>query len=177
MKTSLRSALSLLVLAASTLLFNAGCASKTGGSGSVDWKKFEPMIEVAAYTGAKIYLVEHPEMETLFMSAVDVLDALVADPQINVAKLANALQGLPIKELQDPKAAIIIGSTIVLWNAYKDQIPIGDEGAAVLRPIAVRLRNGLGTAMGLDPIVEPGPEMMARMDLPTNQLMQLKRRP
>ncbi len=172
MNTTLRRALSLvgLVLA----LLHTGCATQPVPS-AVDWKRFEPMFEVAAYTGAKIYLVEHPEQRQLFVTTVDLLDALVADPQLNASKFAVALQDLPIKELQDPKAAIIIGSSLVLWSAYKDRLPLGEEGAAVLRPIAVRVRNGLGAALGLDLIVPPGQDMLVRLALSDNQLMQLKR--
>lgn len=176
MKPIIRHSFTGLVLAVALAVFS-GCASKPGGGGKINWKDFEPMVEVAAYTGAKIYLIEHPDQRPVFEHTVSVLDALVADPEINAAKLSMALQELPIKELQDPKAAIVIGSTLVLWNAYKDRLPIGEEGSAVLRPIGVRLRNGLGAALGMPPIVAPGPDLQARLALPDTQLMQLKRKP
>lgn len=178
MKTNRRSIISLLILAAFALpmlTFQTGCNTTANGGKTIDWKSLEPLFEIASYTGTKVYLLDNPDKKPLFVSACVVLDALIADPNINVAKFVSALQTLPIKELKDPKAAIVVESTIVLWNAYKDRIPIGvQEQAAVVRPLAVRVRNGMGVAVGLDPIVTPLADTRERMAASDAQLRSLK---
>lgn len=163
-----------LILSVISTLF-AGCTTGTGSGGSVNWKSLEPAFEVAAYTGTKIYLIENPDKVPIFVVTVSVLDALVVDPEINVSKLTAALQELPIRELKDPKAAIIVGGSLVIWNAYKDRISLGSSGAEVVRPITVRIRNGIGQALGLPPIVIPSADLKERLALSNGQLMKLKR--
>jgi hypothetical protein len=160
------------LLLAATLAVTLGV---TGCLTTSQVKDLGPLFEVAAYTGTKVYLAENPGKEELFKSAVGLLDALAADPQINAAKFAAALQTLPIKELRDPKAAILIGSSIVLWEAYKDRIPVVDE-AVTVRPLVIRVRNGIGLAIGMGQIAEPLPATRERMSTPLPTLRRIQHR-
>lgn len=166
----------LFAIMALTFVVTPGCTTTGGGGGNtpareVDWKRLEPIFEVAAFTGTSLYLKEHPQDKPTFEGVVGILDALIVDPYVDPAKLSQALQKLPIKELNDSTGAIIVGSTIILWEGYKAKLPVGVEAqASVIRPLVVRVRNGIGVALGLPPVAPPLGELQQRMSLSHEQL-------
>lgn len=156
------------VATVAALMALAGCVTP----GKPNWQALGPLFETAAYTGTRVYLNQNPGKTPVFKSTVGLLDALVKDPEVNAEKFAKALQGLPIKELQDPTATIIIGSAVILWDSYKGYIPVGaQEQAVVVRPLVQRVRNGIGLALGMDPILVPVMATRERIGMGTPDLV------
>lgn len=157
-----------VVVVAAMAVSLVGCVTP----GKPNWQAMGPLFETAAYTGTRVYLNQNPSKSPIFKSTVGLLDALVKDPEVNAAKFATALQGLPIKELQDPTATIIIGSAVILWDSYKSYIPVGaQEQAAVVRPLVQRVRNGIGLALGMEPILVPAMATRERIGTGTPELV------
>jgi len=150
----------LLLLGA--LLFAPGCATTTTEVPTPP-KELAAGIELAVYTGSWVYLRENPDARVIFVSVAEMLEALVSDPTLSATKFAEAMQRLPIRELKDEEAVLIVNTVMILWTSYKDSIPIVSESAEYIRPLVIRARNGLGLALGLPPFVAPSADTQDRV--------------
>jgi hypothetical protein len=142
----------LILIATLTLTLFTGCATLPDGSTDVEktLRRVGNAAELAAYTGTTLHLADNPTDRPKFEIAVRALDALSNTNNFDPAALAAVLQSLPIRELQDPKAKIIIGSAIMLYEfELKELIPV--EQPLYVAAVLQRVRNGLRRGLDATP--------------------------
>ena len=131
----------LLSLLAVVALF-VGCSTTQPGSGS-QTERIGNLVELAAYTGTAVWLVDHPGDAPKFRAAAIALGALTTGDPI---ALHQILSTLPIKELKSEKGAIIIGVAILLYEAELPHLtPINQASLAAL--VAKRIQSGINLAL------------------------------
>mgnify|MGYP001451853375 CR=1 FL=1 len=91
------------LLLAAVLVLSAGCSSIPLED---ETREMATIAEVAAYTGARYDLLEHPGHRVFYEASLAALNSLVQDADYDPQKFAAALQGLPIKELRDDQGAL-----------------------------------------------------------------------
>lgn len=122
------------------VLLVAGC--KTGPTP----QQMASSAQFAAYTGASIDMAKSTNHCASYAAVTKQLDRLDATSDYDPAHFAFALQSLPIKELKDPRAKIIIGSVIILWDAYAGQITLSNQ-VQYVKPVLQGTDLGLKQAM------------------------------
>jgi hypothetical protein len=140
------------ILAAAALIVTSGCATLPDGSADVakTLQRVGNVAELAAFTGTTIHLADNPQDRPHFEIAVQALDGLSSTNNFDPAKLAEVLQSLPIRELQDPKAKIIIGSAIMLYEfELRELIPV--EQPLYVAAVLARVRGGISRGLAATP--------------------------
>lgn len=129
----------LLLLSAISLLL-VGCGSVPTP------KQMGTAATFAAYTGASIDLLAHTNHCVNYKAVTLKLDQLDAAGDYDPAHFVGALQGLPIKQLDDPRARLIIGETFLLWDLYSGQI-VGTNQTQFVQPVLRGTDTGLKAAL------------------------------
>lgn len=126
-----------------------GCATGPTTSTATPEQKaarLQTAAELAAFSGATIWLKKNPQDRQAFETAQAALVLLVAGTQASPAQLSEALAGLPIKELKGEEAAIYIGVATILYDTYlKENVNI--EGNINVKAFATGLHAGLNRAL------------------------------
>lgn len=144
-KSAQTSANNLLVLFFAGLLMLAGCATpgQTPAAAEVARaRQIGTMAQLASYTGTQVWISKHPTDRAYFEASLVALDALLVNGKATPAAFAAALQGLPIKELQGDQATLIIGSVVILYDAYMLE-NVNLDANVYLRPIIEGVRDGI----------------------------------
>lgn len=136
----------LTVAVVATGLLFAGCANVPAN------QRIATLSKVAAYDGTYLYLKDHPAARPAFLQAVSELEALEAEPVINVTTLLGIVGRLPVKELHSEAATLIIGSTTLVLSDYVTDLPV--EQLENIRPIIKAIKDGI--KLGLGPTPSPG---------------------
>jgi hypothetical protein len=132
------------VLAISLILATAtGCRTAPPQQAT---QRMAAIAELAAYTGAGLDLVDHPQRRIYYEASVAALDGMLKDRNYSPAAFAAALQKLPVRELRGEKGALIVGAAVLLWDQYAAEIVNLDQEQTV-KPVVVSVRNGLARAL------------------------------
>lgn len=138
----------LALIAAGFALILSGC-STTGAGGpagatneAARIERIAGVAEVAAYSGAGYWLLDHPQDRDKFAAAIAALGAVTGDP----VEFRNALGGLPVKELKGDKGALIVGAAVLLYETEFAQLTHIDQRSAVA-VVARHVRAGLARAL------------------------------
>lgn len=134
---------SLPILAMITLLA-AGCATTPTGQ-----RDIAPTIKTAAYLGTAYALVERPEWRKGFEEAVIDLKLVETGETIDLVTVLAIVNRLPIKELKNSKAQILITGAIILLGDYGASLP--PEQVEKIRPVAKAMREGIELGLGPRP--------------------------
>lgn len=104
------------------------------------------VAELAAFTGTSLRLQSHPQDRGIFESALAALDVLVADQNYDPTALQSALAKLPVKELQDGQGTLIVGSALILYDAYaRDFVKL--DRTTYLLPVINAVRSGMARGL------------------------------
>ena len=134
-----------LILAALCLAVFTGCKTTSGG-GRVTPDRVGVVAEVAAYTGATVWLAKHPEDAPKFELARTAIGTLLSSTNVTPADLTRALQGLPIKELRGDQGALIVGNALILYDVMlRDSVNL--DANEYLRPVISGIYGGLNRAL------------------------------
>jgi len=126
-------------------LIGVGCASFGNRPAA---ERLGSLAKVAAFTGTRVYLAEHPEQRPIFVKVHEALQGLEAGGTFDAAALALVLQSLPINELQGPEGSLYVSAAVVLWDEVIGGATAIDQ-VAVVRAVLPKVREGL--ALGLGP--------------------------
>lgn len=122
-----------------------GCATTTAPQ-QAQLDRLQSIAQVAAYTGAAIYLSDKPETRPAFVSARAGVAALVAQQNFDPTQLAMVLaSNLPIKDLKSDKATIVITAASLLYQTALGSQQI--EKPAVVQAFATGILQGLDMAL------------------------------
>lgn len=148
----LEKAISLLVftLGLQLMWLFTGCATPGVRSTPADDAKSAARVgtvaELAAFTGTSAWLIKHPDDRKYFEASLAAVEVLAANGNASPEKLAAALAQLPIKELQGSEGTLIVGSAVILYDAYvADHVDL--DANVYLRPVIDGVRNGLARAL------------------------------
>lgn len=130
----------LLCLIPLLALLAAGCTTP------ISPQQMTAAATFASYTGASIDLLKNTNHCANYKAVTMQLDALDAAGNYDAGAFTFALQGLPIKQLNDPRARLIIGETVILWDIYSGQI-VGTNQAVFVKPVLQGTDSGLKRAM------------------------------
>ena len=153
---------------AALLVCSSGCTSvtTTGTDGTTstqrvpDVKQMQLIAQSATYLGTTIWLDglgdgtrvrAHPQDRAKFETARTALKALIAAGTFTAADLKNALQSLPVAELQGSEGSLVIGEAVVLWDVYGRQLASLDKAqvfSTYILPVAQSILDGLNLALG-----------------------------
>jgi hypothetical protein len=104
------------------------------------------VAEIAAYTGAGFWLVEHPTERDKVQLAITALDALSSTNGFNGAALQQALSTLPLKELKSEKGSLLVGAAVLLYETeFSRMTPI--EQGPLVAIVSARVKSGLQRAL------------------------------
>lgn len=137
----IQAAILAVILAASTSLFS-GCAVLKSPATA---QRVATATKVASYIGASEYLRTHPETRPAFEIARDELKVIEGSEVIDFTVLLAIVHRLPVKELQSPRATMIVTASTILLTDYLGAIPT-DSGES-LKLIAKNMRQGLDLAL------------------------------
>lgn len=101
----------------------------------------------AAFVGTKVYLQENPDARPYFVASAAALDVLLQSQNVTPEDFSKAMQGLPVKELQSDSGALIVGSAVVLYDAFLAE-HVNLDANAYLRPVIAAVHDGI--AKGLE---------------------------
>lgn len=124
-----------------------GCKTGETATDAQKAARVATVAQLAAFDGASIWLTSHPDDRQYFEAARTSLKLLLATDTINPADFTAALQGLPIKELQGPNGALIVGSAVILYDAYLRE-NVNLDANVYLRPVITAVAQGLDRALG-----------------------------
>lgn len=151
MKKLLRRFDLVLISAALALLVSSGCSSTPRNSAQPEdgvqrMARVATVAELAAYTGAGYWLLEHPQDRDKVGMVVLALDQLGSTNGFNALALHQALSALPVKELKSDKGALIVGAAVLLYETELSRLtPI--EQNTYVAIVASRVRSGLNRAL------------------------------
>jgi hypothetical protein len=129
-----------------------GCATTPTGE-----RDIAPTIKTAAYLGTAYALVEHPEWRDEFLGAVEDLKLVESVKEIDLVTVLAIAHRLPIKELKDSKAVMLMTAAIILLGDYGASLP--PDQMDKLRPVVVAMREGIELGLG------PKPAMLGKATL------------
>lgn len=111
-------------------------------------KKIAQASELAAFNGSYLYLKEKPQDKEIFIGVSDSLNVLIQE-EMTLNGFLMVIQHLPIKELKDEKAVLIVDNAIILFGIFQDDLVKLDqlEQAKKLKPIAEALKKGIDRAL------------------------------
>lgn len=121
-----------------------GCATFTGEGATL--RRVTTAAKVAANTGTFLYLQKHPETRPAFVLARDQLLIIEASEHVDLAVLLSIINRLPVKQLEDPTAQLIISNTAILITQFAQNLPV--EKLDDLKPLAQAIREGIDLGLG-----------------------------
>lgn len=104
------------------------------------------VAEIAAYTGAGFWLLEHPGDRDKVTLAISALDGLSSTNGYSGLALAQALSILPIKELKGEKGSLLVGAAVLLYETELSRLTPIEQGPYVAI-MTGRIRAGLQRAL------------------------------
>lgn len=138
------------------LFLLSGCATTGGVATSpgtnatpaelVRAQRIGTVAELAAFSGTQVWLLEHPADRAYFEASAAALDVLLQSGEVSPEKFSAALSKLPIKELQGNEGTLIVGSTMILYDAFLAE-HVNLDANIYLRPIIAGVRSGLGRGL------------------------------
>lgn len=131
-----------------TLTLATGCATTGGGGPPISPQSVGTVAEVAAYTGTQVYLRDHPTERPKFEAALAALAVLKAGTNATPAQVQEALDKLPIKQLQGDKGTIIISTAVILYDSLARQYVNVEATPEWLREFMNGAYRGLARALG-----------------------------
>lgn len=133
-------------LLACALVFTPGCkttsAPSTPEQSAQKAQRLGTVAELAAFTGTTVWLRDHPQDRQYFEASRATLDLLLGSSNITPETFSQALFGLPVKELQGESGALIVGSSLILYDAFVRE-HVNMDANVYLRPVVQGVRNGL----------------------------------
>ncbi len=137
----------ILPICAFVALWLPGCATAPPAEDEVArLHRVATVAEIAAYTGAGYWLLEHPNDREKITIAVAALDALSSTNGFSAAALHKALLTLPISELKSDKGALLVGGAVLLYEAELNRLTPIHQGPYVA-VVTGRVRAGLQRAL------------------------------
>lgn len=128
-------------LALASLVLITGCANLS----QTQQSRIQTGVKLAAYVGTAETLRAHPEYRKGFEVALVELKALEAGP-IDVIKLLEIVNRLPVKELKSDRAQMIITAGTILLTDEIGATPL--EKLNDLRPVISAIREGVERGLG-----------------------------
>ncbi len=104
------------------------------------------LAQFASYTGARVDMAKSTNHCAIYSSVTRTLDSMDASGNFDPVAFTAALQTLPIKELKDPRASILIGSAVILWDSYSSHI-VSSNQLQTVRPVLEGVNAGLKKAV------------------------------
>jgi hypothetical protein len=104
------------------------------------------IAELAAYTGASVYMLDHPESGPAFSAGLIALNLLIADERWDLNGFRAALEKLPTKELKGERGSILIGTAVLLFDQLAREY-VDLDRTAWLKPVMIAVRDGLRRAV------------------------------
>lgn len=137
----------LSVVAGLAILASTGCA--TNREPLTDEQRVARVVDVAtmaANTGTRLALIEHPEWREDFEAALKGLDWLLEDQNPSVMDLRAVLKKLPVKELESRKGIVMIDTATVLFNTVRrDYVDL--DRVKYLKPVIQGIADGMRGAL------------------------------
>lgn len=128
------------------VLLATGCATTPDGQ-----RNIAPTIKTAAYLGTAYALAERPEWRPGFTEARNDLALIEQAEQIDFVMVLAIVQRLPIKELSESKATILLTGAIILLGDYGRSLP--PDQLDKLRPVVKAMREGIELGLGHPPAI------------------------
>ena len=125
-----------------------GCAV-FDGTNSTTTQRVASGCKIAVYVGTAEYLAKHPEAAPQFAAAANALFVLENSDTLDAATLLAVVNQLPIKQLDSPRAQIIITAATIVLTDYAGSLPVDQIGN--LKPIAKALREGIELGLPVKP--------------------------
>lgn len=129
-----------LVVAASLMV---GCVTPIKPDTS---QRMQTAAKVAAYVGGKAYLDKNPNSRPAFELAQKELLSLSQAENLDWVTLLAVVNRLPVKELKNQEAQMIITVATITLSDYAGQLPL--DRLKELQPLAGALAEGLTLALG-----------------------------
>ncbi len=139
---------SILAFCLLPLALLTGCAS-VGSNPAADAQRIQRLAtiaELAAFTGTQYWLGSHPQDRPYFALSLAALDSLLKDRNYDPQALSTALSGLPVRQLQGDKGALIVSAATILYDGYANEVVNLDQ-AVYIAPVISAIRNGLFRAL------------------------------
>lgn len=135
-----------------TALLATGCAITPDGQ-----RNIAPTIKTAAYIGTAYALSERPEWRPGFIEARNDLALVEQIETIDLVMVLAIVNRLPIKELRDSKAVILMTGAIILLGDFGASLP--PEQMDKLRPVVKAMREGIELGLGSPPTILGSPKL------------------
>lgn len=128
-----------IALAASLMV---GCSTMT----PTQSQRVQTAAKVAAYVGSAEYLRANPETRPAFVLAKTELIKLSQAENLDWVTLLAVVNRLPIKQLENERAKMIVTVATITLSDYAGQLPL--DRLKELQPLAGALAEGLTLALG-----------------------------
>lgn len=130
-----------IALAASLMV---GCSTMSPDTS----QRMQTAAKVAAYVGGAAYLKDHDDKKTrdAFVLVKTELLTLSQAETLDWVTLLAAINRLPIKQLENKEAKIIVTAATITLSDYAGQLPL--DRLKELQPLAGALAEGLTLALG-----------------------------
>lgn len=126
----------------------SGCVTAPTGERVVDVARVARLSGVAAELGATMYLEKNPSARPYFEASLAAVAALDASGDYNPSRFADALKGLPVRELQGKEGSLYIGLAVVAWGELSVEAERANlDKAEWVRPVLKSVRLGLERAL------------------------------
>jgi hypothetical protein len=139
-------AVGLLLLCGLGAFSFTGCASSNSQTPEQRAARVAMVAELAAYSGTTVYLEKHPDKRPYFVAANAALGNLLSSTNVTPAQLAEALQGLPVRELQGSQGSLIVGNAVILYDSLLRE-NVNMDANVYLRPVITSIHSGLTRAL------------------------------
>lgn len=126
------------------LLLSPGCASLNNPTTA---QRVQSAAKIAAYVGTTEYVRAHPETKPAFVIARDELRVLATAEALDFATLLAVINKLPVKEIKNERATMVITVAGLLLSDYAGSLPV--DRLATLQPVAAAIASGID--LGLNP--------------------------
>lgn len=127
-----------IVVAASLMV---GCSTMSPTTS----QRMQTAAKVVAYVGAKSYMDYHPESRAAFAIAKTKLVELSQAESLDWVTLLGIMNSLPIKQLENKDAKMIITIATITLSDYAGELPL--DKLKELQPLAGALAEGLTMAL------------------------------
>lgn len=135
-----------LVISACLALFACSCGTART-TGTVDpYEEAAAVAELAAYVGTVVRLSSNPEERPIFEAVAIGLAAAIEAEDYDPVRFMEVLRDLPVRQIKSDEAAIIIGSSVILWERTSRRILRLDTSNSV-KPILEAVYFGMRRAL------------------------------